>query len=76
MSIYPQKKRNLFHGTYYCTAGCFEMVQYNDKQADTIPNIVEQAWICRYPSPTIITYDHRNEFISHKFKNDTIKNNT
>ena len=57
----------------YPSTRWFEIVQYNN-QADTISNLVEQTWLCRYPCPTIITYDHVNEFLGHTFKNDLIKN--
>ena len=40
--------------------GWFEIVQYNEKQAAKIANLVEQTWLCRYPLPTIITYDQGN----------------
>ena len=50
----------------------FEIVQYNDKQAATIANIVKQTWLCRYPHPTIITHNQVNELLGHAFKNDLI----
>ena len=50
--------------------GWFEIVQYNEKQAATISNLVEQKQLCRYPFPTIIMYDQVNEFLGHAFKND------
>ena len=37
-----------------------ERLSYNDKQADTIANRLEQTWLYRYQCPTIITYDWRN----------------
>ena len=49
-------------------------MQYNDKQAARISNLVEQTWLCRYPQPTIIMYDHINEFLGNTFKNDLIQN--
>ena len=55
------------------STGCFEILQYNDKQASTITNLVEQTWLCKYPCPTIITYDWGNEFLGHTFKNDIKK---
>ena len=48
--------------------GLFEIVQFNDKQASIISNLVEQAWLCLYPRPTIISYDRGNEFLGHLFK--------
>ena len=58
----------------YPTTGWFEILLYNDKQADTIANLVYQTWLCRYPRPTIITYDQRNKLLGHVFKNDLIEN--
>ena len=31
--------------------GWFEIVQYNEKQAATIANLIEQKWLFRYPPP-------------------------
>ena len=53
--------------------GRFEIVQYNDKRSATIANLLEITWLCRYPCPTIITYDWVNEFLVHTFKNDLIE---
>ena len=50
--------------------GWFEIVKYNYKQTDTIENLGQQIWICRYMHPTIITYDRGNEFLGHAFKNN------
>ena len=36
--------------------GSFKIVKCNDKNAATIYKLVEEAWICRYISPTIIIY--------------------
>ena len=55
------------------TTGWYKIIQYNDKYADTIANLVEQAWICRYPRPKIIMYDHCNGFICHAIKNNPIQ---
>ena len=49
----------------YPATGCFEIIQYKYKYAYTITNLVEQTWLCRYPRPTIINYDHRNDFLGH-----------
>ena len=54
--------------------GWSEILRYNNKQADKITNPVDQTWLYRYPSPTIITYNWGNEFLDHAFKNDLIKN--
>ena len=53
--------------------GWFEIVQYKDKNAATIENLVEQTWLCGYPLPKIINYDQGNEFLGHAFKNYLIK---
>ena len=53
--------------------GWFEIVQYNDKQAATIENLIEQKWLFRYPPPTIIMYYRGNEFLGHAFNNNLIK---
>ena len=53
--------------------GWFEIVQYSDKTAANIANLVEQTWLSRYPRPTIITYDKGNEFLGHAFKNELIQ---
>ena len=37
--------------------GWFEIVQYDDKIAITIVNLVETTWQSRYPRPIEITYD-------------------
>ena len=37
--------------------GWFKVVQYDDKRATTIANLVENMWISRYPRPIEITYD-------------------
>ena len=54
--------------------GWFEIIQYKDKQADTILNLVEKMWLCIYPIPTIIMNNRRNKFLCHAFKNDLIEN--
>ena len=40
----------------------FEIVQYNCKQAAKTANLLYHAWLCRYTRPTIITYNHGDEF--------------
>ena len=37
--------------------GWFEVVQYDDKRAITIANLVETTWMSRYPRPIEIVYD-------------------
>jgi hypothetical protein len=44
--------------------GWFEMREIPDKRADTIANIVEQAWFTRYPWPTQIIFDRGKEFMA------------
>ena len=39
------------------------MREITTKSADVIANIVEQAWLTRYPWPTQITYDKGTEFM-------------
>ena len=53
--------------------GWFEIKQYDNKQANSIAQIVEQTWLLRYPWPNIITYDQGSEFIGHEFQN-TVEN--
>ena len=35
----------------------FEMAEYNDKLAISIPNLVETTWLYIYPRKMEITYD-------------------
>ena len=56
------------------TTGWFEIANYKSKQAATVLNLVYQLWLCRYPQPTIIMYDHINEFLGNTFKTDLIQN--
>ena len=37
-------------------------------------NLVDQTWLCKYPRPTIIVYNRRNEFLSNAFKNYLTEN--
>ena len=53
--------------------GWFEIVQYNDKQAATIENLVDQTWLCRYPRLKIIIYVRVNELLGRVFKNYLIE---
>ena len=53
--------------------GWFEIVQYLDKKAITIANLVEQTWLARYPRPTVITYDQGTEFVGHEFQHTMAK---
>jgi transposase InsO family protein len=53
--------------------GWFEIVAYDDKRAITVANMLEQTWLCRYPRPSLITYDRGSEFIGTGFRT-TVKN--
>ena len=48
--------------------GWFEITQIPDKRSDTIANITEQEWFCRYPWPSQVIYDRGNEFIGKEFR--------
>ena len=37
--------------------GWFEVIQYNDKKAMTVTNLVENMWLSRYPWSYEITSD-------------------
>ena len=37
--------------------GWFEVVRYDDKIAITMEDLVETAWMSRYPRPIEITHD-------------------
>ena len=52
----------------YPATGWLKIVQYNNKQAATIANLVDQIWLCIYPRPTIITHERQNEFLGQGFK--------
>jgi hypothetical protein len=49
--------------------GWFEIQQYDDKQSNTVANIIEQEWFSRYPWPTQVTFDRGSEFIGQDFQN-------
>ena len=42
--------------------GWFEMREIKTKKADEVANVLEQAWLTRYPWPTQMIYDRGNEF--------------
>ena len=46
----------------------FEILQYEDKIAITIANLVETTLLSRYPRPIEITYDQGKKFIGHEFR--------
>ena len=58
------------------TTGWIEKLQYNNKQSDTIANLVYQTWLCRYPHPSIIMCYQGNDFLGHAFNNELTKKNT
>ena len=43
--------------------GWLEIVEIDTKSADKIINIVDQAWLSRYPWPTKVISDRGGEFI-------------
>ena len=50
----------------------FEIVQYEDKRAISIANLVEDMWLSRYPRPIEIMYDEGKYFIGHEFRRSLI----
>jgi transposase InsO family protein len=44
--------------------GWFEMREISNKKADYIANVVEQAWLTRYPKPEMILFDQGKEFMA------------
>ena len=54
----------------------FEVVQYDDKKAMTVANIVENTWLTRYHRPDICTMDRGSEFIGHAFKKELMQMST
>ena len=44
--------------------GWFEIVEIDDKRADTIANILQMTWFNRYPWPTKIINDRGTEFMA------------
>jgi len=53
--------------------GWLEIEQYDDRKAISIANVVETAWLTRYPRPDICTVDRGSEFIGRRFKNELMK---
>ena len=51
----------------------FKMIEYNDKKAMTIANLVETMWLVQYTWPVEITYDQVGELLGHKFKSILIE---
>jgi len=44
--------------------GWFEMREIPSKIADVTANLVDQAWLTRYPLPTVMTFDRGTEFMA------------
>jgi len=42
--------------------GWFEMKSYDDPTPQTITNVLEIAWLCRYPRPLVVIADRGGEF--------------
>ena len=42
--------------------GWFKMKSYDDPTPETITNILEVSWLCRYPRPMVIVADRGGEF--------------
>ena len=47
--------------------GLFEIIQYKDKNATKITNLVETEWLTRYPCTVEVMYDQGSELIGNKF---------
>ena len=43
-------------------------MQYDNKRAISIVNLVETTWVIRYPRPMEIMYDQGSEFTGHEFR--------
>ena len=53
--------------------GWFEMREIKTKSADSVANVLEQAWLTRYPWPTRMIFDRGSEFkaeLCQTIKND------
>lgn len=48
--------------------GWFEMKSYDDPTPQTITNVLEISWLCRYPRPLIIIADRGGEFSGQFFE--------
>jgi transposase InsO family protein len=75
-TIGPYKIRRKGHPDLTCrcvtmidpATGWFELQQTPNLRADTVSNIVEQEWLCRYPWPTQMTYDRHGSFVGAEFQ--------
>ena len=48
--------------------GWFEMKSFDDGTPETITNLLEIAWLCRYPRPLVIIADRGGEFVGQFFE--------
>ena len=53
--------------------GWSKIMQYDDKRAILIANLVGTTWLNRYPRPMEITYDQGSEFNVREFKSFLIE---
>jgi transposase InsO family protein len=58
------KKELMFQAVTFIdpATGWFEMKECKTKKADEVANLLEQAWLNRYPWPEYITFDNGPEF--------------
>ena len=47
-------------------------MQYNNKRAISIADLVKTTWLTGYPRPMEIMYDQGPEFIGHEFRKSLI----
>ena len=57
----------------YSETKWFEILQYNDKYAATISNLVDQTCLCRYQFTMIITYKRGSKFLFNSFNINIIR---
>ena len=50
-----------------------KIIQYNEKQAATIANLVGKTWVRRYMRPAIIVYNFVKYLLGRALKNDLIE---
>jgi hypothetical protein len=69
IGLYTIKRRGKKNLILWCVTmidpatGWFEMREIPNKDSNTIANIVEQAWLTRYPWPTQVVFDRGKEFM-------------
>ena len=61
----PNPKRVWLHALTMIdpATGWFDIVEIDDKRADTIANVFEMNWLMRYPRPTEVVTDNGKEFM-------------